>query len=323
MKKLFSIILLLLTGITFLQSQPVSEYTYKFDNGITVKTERCWNQVWIQQSYAPITANDKTPLSVNIRVLGNLISGSSFKLLDKGKEVKMQGAAPGTYDLKMIFKLSGNPGTLSFIAGNIIIKPKTETSVSVTVYDYLINVSATKGSFKGLSSFDSKILHYKGNTDLNVTKGIPAFYTKGKHDKPIAPDEANGETGGKIKPGTYDVLITIGISGQKQKVWFENFLMKPDVDYKISVNLNGGVIGYAGGDRDVKMIHLYPAGTAAKQTGKPTPIKNIEIISYDTQTSTNACSPGTYDILLNYKAGSRYEWRKNIAVNTGSKTEVK
>ena len=40
-----------------------------------VKTERCWNQVWVQQSYAAMNEGDKTsPLTVNIRALGDLIA---------------------------------------------------------------------------------------------------------------------------------------------------------------------------------------------------------------------------------------------------------
>ena len=123
MKNLFSFLALQIVVILSLQAQPVSNYTYKLDNGINIKTENCWNQVWVQQSYAGMSEADKTPpLSVNIRTLGDLISSSAFKLLNAGKEVKMQGAAPGTYDLKLTFKLSGKPGTLSFVIGNIIIK---------------------------------------------------------------------------------------------------------------------------------------------------------------------------------------------------------
>ena len=153
--------------------------------------------------------------------------------------------------------------------------------------------------------------------------GIPSFYAKGKHDKPITPDESTNNTSGKIKPGTYDVLISIGISGQAQKVWLENFTMKPDVNYMIATNLNGGVIIYTGGNKEVKNMHLYPAGTAAKQTGTPAPIKNLELGSYDNLTLTNACPPGAYDVLLTFGNGIKYEWRKNLVVKTGSRTEVK
>jgi hypothetical protein len=323
MKKLFSILAIQAMVILSIQAQPVSEYSYKLDNGITVKTERCWNQVWVQQSYAPLASGDQTPLSVNIRTLGDLISGSAFKLQSGGKEVKMQGAAPGTYDLKMTFKLSGKPGKLSFIVGNIIIKPKTKTSVSVTLYDYQILIEETAAPLKGVSYFETLVNRCKGNTIQDLYFAIPSFYAKGQRDKPVPPEQIMGKNNGKIKPGTYDLLISIGISGQTHKVWLENFQLKPDINYKISTNLNAGGITYAGGNKDVKGMQLYPAGTAARQTGNPAPNKNTEIINYETITASNCCSPGTYDVLLNIKNGSKYEWRKNIIIQTGSKTEVK
>lgn len=323
MKKLFSFFALQTLVILVLQAQPVSEYTYKLDNGITVKTERCWNQVWVQQDYSALKAEEKTPLSVVTRILGDLSAGSSFKLLRSGKEVKMLGATPGTYDLKLTFKLSGNPGTLSFVVGNVLIKPKTKTIVTITLYDYQISIAESPGSLKGLSLYDLKINKFKGNIEQSSNMGIPTFFAKGKHDKHIVPDESTNNTSGKIKPGTYDVLLSIGISGQAQKVWLENFTMKPDVNYMISANLNGGVIIYTGGNKQVKNIHLYPAGTAATQTGTPAPIKNLELGSYDNLTLTNACPPGAYDVLLTIGNGAKYEWRKNLVVKTGSRTEVK
>lgn len=324
MKNLFSILALEMLAVLSLQAQPVANYSYKLDNGITVKTEHCWNQIWVQQSYQPMNSDDKTsPLSVDIRPLGDLISSKSFKLLSAGKEVRMQGITPGTYDLRLTFKLSGKPGTMSFVVGNVIIKAKTKTTVSITLYDYQILIEESPGSLKGLSYYDSKVNRFKGNTEQNLNLGIPSFYAKGKHDKPIPPDEPMGETNGKIKPGTYDVLISIGIAGHNQKVWLENFLMKPDINYKIATNLNAGVIIYSGGNKEAKAMHLYPSGTAARQTGNPAPIKNLEIIDYDKLTLTNACPPGAYDVLLKFGNGVKYEWRKNIVIKTGTKTEVK
>ena len=322
MKKLFAIIALQAIMIITL-GQNVSDYNYKFDNGIVIKTERCWDQVWVQQSYGALVAGDKTPLAVNIRTMGDLISGSSFKLVSKGKEIKLQGAVPGTYDLKMTFKLSGNPGTLSFVANEIVIKPNTKTAVSVTLYNYLIYISESPGTLNGLSHYELKVNRFKGNTEQNLNRGIPSFFEKGKTDKPVTPDEVVSENSGKIKPGTYDLLVTIDISGQKQKIWLQNFVMKPDVNYKISTNLNAGEVIYAGGNKDVKAMHFYPGGTAAKQTGNPAQVKNLELISYTNVSVTNACPPGTYDVLLNFKNGAKYEWRKSIVVKTAAKTEVK
>jgi len=323
MKKLLSFLVLQALVIISIYAQPVTDYIYKLDNGITVKTERCWNQVWVQQAYTDMKAGDQSPLSVSTRTLGDLTSGSSFKLLKAGKEVKMQGAAPGTYDLKLLFKLSGKPGTLSFVVSNVVIKPKTKTTVNITIYDYQISIAESPASVKGLSSYDSKVNRFKGNTDQTNNVGVPAFFTKGQHDKALTPDEATTKTTGKIKPGTYDILISIGVSGQIQKVWLENFTMKADINYVISTNLNGGVIVYAGGNKDVKNMLLYPSGTSAKQTGAATPIKNLELGKYDNVTSLNACAPGSYDILLAYGNGSKYEWKKNLVVKTGSRTEVR
>ena len=321
MKKLFSILALMAVVMISIQAQPVSDYVYKLDNGITVKTERCWSQVWVQQSYAPLAASDKTPLAVSTRTLGDLVSGSSFKLQSAGKEVKMQGANPGTYDLKLTFKLSGKPGTLSFVAGNILIKPKTKTTVSVILYDYQILIDESPVTQNGLSSFETMVNRCKTNTIQDIYFATPVFYQKGNHEQPVAANETISKTKGKIKPGTYDLLLSIGISGQTHKVWLENFQLKPDISYKIATNLNAGGVIYTGGNKDVKMLHLYPAGTAARQADNPVPAKNLETISYDNVTVAHCCSPGTYDVLINY--GTKYEWRKNIAVATGSKTEVK
>ena len=324
MKNIISLFVLLTLMILNLQAQPVSNYTYKLSNGVNVKSERCWNQVWVQQSYVAMKDGDKTsPLSVNIRALGDLISGSEFKLLSSGKEVKLQGVAAGTYDLKLNFKLSGKPGTLSLVVGNIQIKPKTKTAVSVTLYDYQILIEEKPESLKGLAGYESLVNRWKGYSIQDIYNGIPSLYEKGKHDKPFPPDEQSGNTKGKIKSGTYDVLISIGISGQTHKVWLENFQLKSDINYKISINLNAGGIIYAGNNKNVKGMFLYPAGTATKQTGTPAPVKNQETINYDKVTVANCCSPGTYDVLLKIGDGPKYEWRKNIAITTGLKTEVR
>ena len=61
----------------------------------------------------------------------------------------MLGATPGTYDLKLTFKLSGKPGTLSFVVGNVLIKPQTKTSVTITLYDYQISIAESPDPSKG------------------------------------------------------------------------------------------------------------------------------------------------------------------------------
>jgi hypothetical protein len=51
MKKIALLLLFLAVTIQALQSQKVSNYTYHLTNGINVKTEKCWNNVWIDQKF--------------------------------------------------------------------------------------------------------------------------------------------------------------------------------------------------------------------------------------------------------------------------------
>ena len=321
-----SIPILILGAVISLQisSQPVSNYLYKLDNGITVKTERTWSQVWVQQKYSNLAAGDKSsPLSVNIRALGSLISGSEYKLLDGEKEVSIQKVTPGTYRLRLTFKLSGTPGTLSFIVENVAIKSKSVTSVDITLYDYQVMVSDAPASLKGMSGYETDIDRCKTHTIQDIYKGTPTFYAVGNHDSPLNLAKTVSDINGEIKPGTYDILITLPVSTQVQKIWLENFIMKPDKRYKVKINLNAGGIQYTGGSKDVTALHLYPAGTSARMGDNPVPNRSLETISYDKVNIANCTSPGVYDVLLNYDNGKKYEWRKNIAVTTGSKTDIK
>jgi hypothetical protein len=301
----------------------VSNFNYKLDNGIVVKMERDWTNVWVQQRQDPFTGTETTSVTVSIRTMGELTLSSVTKMTSGGKDVRMKDAAPGTYDLKITSKLSGKPGTLSFDMNGIVVKPKMTTTVNVTIYNYQINIEETPGANKGLAYYESKINRYKGNTEQNLNVGVPSFYVKGVHDKAITPDESTGNTIGKIKPATYDLLITLDISGNVQKIWLENFTMKPDINYKITTNLNAGEINYAGMTRDVKALHMYPAGTADKQQGVAKPDKSIEIIGYEKPTLYYACPPGTYDVLIEIGTGAKNEWRKGIIIRTGTKISIK
>jgi hypothetical protein len=322
MKNLLILFVIQSALIISLNGQTVSNYTCKLDNGIVIKTEKCWNQVWVSQTFVPANPADKAPLAINLRVLGDLTSGSSFKLISSGKEVKLQDAKPGTYNMQLIFKLSGKPGTLSFDIDNISIKAGSKTNLSVTLYDFQFQIQETAGSQSGLSAYELKVNRFRGNVEDNPLYGVPSLYIKGKHDAPVTPDKVVSNKAGKIKPGTYDMAISLGISGHTQRIWLENFTMKQDVSYVVTANLNAGIITYSGTNKDVTAMHLYPAGTSARQSGNPSPDKNLELIKCDNQFLTCACPPGSYDVLLNIKNGSKYEWRKNLVVQTGARTGV-
>ena len=323
MKKSLSVSFLFIFLLLSVNGQSVSNYSYALDNGINVKIEHGWNHVWVQQTFDVLKDADKgEPIDVIIRVLGDLKSSSSFKLLGQGKEVRTADATAGTYNLKLTFKLSGKPGTLSFVVNNVTVKPKTKTTVSVTLYDYQINIAETPGSLKGLSGYESNVVSYNGSSDARPVQGAFTFYAKGKHDAKISPDEATSETKGKIKPGTYDVLIALSISGQKHMVWLENFTIKPDVTYKVAANLNAGAVSYSGINKDARILHMYPAGASAKQD-KPVPDPSKEIISLENIFTYNPCAPGSYDVLIEYGKGTKYEWKKNVLVQSKIRTEIK
>ena len=72
----------------------------------------------------------------------------------------------------------------------------------------------------------------------------------------------------------------------------------------------------------MQTIHLYPAGTANKLKGIAKPQKNIEILEIKRPTWFTICPPGTYDVLLGFNKGTKYEWRKAIVAKTGEKTDV-
>lgn len=319
MKKVIIFLFFNALVITSLQAQSVSNYTRKLDNGVSIKMEQCWNHVWVSQSYETLKSGD-SPMALSVRTLGELTSGSSFKLYSSGKEVKVQGAKPGTYTMKVNFKLSGKPGNLGLDVDNIVIKPQSKTLVSIIIYDYEFFIDETPGSLNGLAAFSSKVERYKGNAETSPACGTPSFFSPGNHNNAINPDEIKGKSG-KIKPGTYDVLLTLGESGKIQKVWLENFTMKPNVAYNITTNLNAGIVEYAGTNRNVKSIHMFPAGTADRHKGTAMPSKNLELARCEGTGHSSACPPGTYDVLLN--SGNTFEWRKGTVVTTARRVQVK
>ena len=319
MKKIIIFLIFNAVMIASLQAQSVTNYTCKLDNGITVRMEHCWNHVWVSQAYEALKTGDPS-VTLSTRTLGEFSTNTSFKLYSGDKEVKVQGTKPGTYTMKITSKLLGNPGTLSFDVINVAVKAQSKTVVSVILYDYQISIEESPGTLGGLSLLSSKVERYKGNIEQSPSCGVPAFYAPGKHDAPLAPSELKGKSG-KIKAGSYDVLLTLGAPGHIQKIWLENFIMKPDVTYSLTTNLNAGVVEYGGVNRDVKAIHMYPAGTADKQKGAATPDKTLEMIKCEGAGTTTPCPPGSYDALLNL--GTKYEWRKGIVVKTGGRVQVK
>ncbi|MGQ9621357.1 MAG: hypothetical protein ACUVTX_10300 [Bacteroidales bacterium] len=323
MKKYVSILFSVVISLS-VNAQKVTSIVYRLDNGITVKMERAWSRVWVQQTQAAFSASEQPQsIVVNIRVMGELTKGHTFKLTSGNKEVRLKDAAPGIYDLRVTSALSGKPGNIVTDISGVVVKPKMKTTVNVTIYDYQINIEESPLTSKGLASWDFKINRYKGNNDQNFNQAQPVFYAKGVRDKSLTPNETSGKNTGKIKPGTYDVLVTIEIPGYNQKIWFENFAMKADINYKVTINMNAGEIMYGGVLKDLTKMHLYPSGTADRMQGVAKPDKSQEFLVCEPPASKFPCMPGTYDVLLNIGNGKKYEWRKGIVIRTGTVAVVK
>ena len=133
------------------------------------------------------------------------------------------------------------PGNLLFCA-KIYQREKTatRTTLSVTLYDYQVTLEEKQAPLNGLAQYESDVNRCKSHTVQENYYGIPTFYEKGDHSKAINPDKKISNVKGTIKPGTYDLLVTINIANQTQKVWLENFQLKPDISYKLAINLNAG-----------------------------------------------------------------------------------
>ncbi|HVN57243.1 MAG TPA: hypothetical protein VMT63_03000 [Bacteroidales bacterium] len=324
MKKTFVFLLFIAVFTSPLICQTASNFTFKFDNGVGIRTEHDWGHIWVQQQQTAFAAGEEQQsVVIKITTFGELGQNTTFKLTNAGKDVRLKDAAPGTYDLKITSKTIGKPGSISFDVTGIVVKAKMKTTVTVTIYKLQASVEEAPMAGKGLASYESKVLFYKGNPDPSGKTGIITFYAKGAHDNKLTPDAVANDISGKIKPGTYDVLVSVDISGKSQKVWFENVTMKADISYKFVTNLNAGTVNYVGANRDTKQLHLYPAGTADRLQGATKPDKASEVISYEPAFGTYACPPGSYDVLLVIGTGSHNEWKKNVVVRSGSRTDIR
>ncbi|MRR09959.1 hypothetical protein EG831_07800 [bacterium] len=306
-------------------AQTVTNYSYKLDNGIKVVTERGWNWCRATQSFA----NQERPgptgsLTVAVSAVGDLIAGSEVKVLKAGAEVDPATLAPGSYDLRVACPLSSaTKGTISFDVAGVAVKPGMDTRVAVSLHDVQVAVDEKPEQRKGLAYYETKTNRYQGNWEQNGNWSLPRFYAPGDHKAKIAPDEPGGDYYGKIKPGTYDICLDIFTRAGGHLIWLENLSLKPDAGHRIVTNLNAAEVAYTGGKFEVKMLHFYPAGTAAKTKGKPRTDKRTERFAIEGPDHVTPCPPGTYDVLVDFSYGLRYEWRTGVTLEVGRKAEIK
>ncbi|MBI5806624.1 hypothetical protein HZA73_11390 [candidate division TA06 bacterium] len=325
MRNLFIFCLVLLLAAAGPKAQVIRDYSYKLDNGATVRTEKGWNYVQAAQTFASQQKPAATgKIDVAVTAVGDLISGYGVKILKAGAEVDSASLTPGIYDLKITCPLSSStPGDISFLVAGAVIRPKTDTKVSVTLHDVQITINEKTEPNQGLAYYETKTNRYHGNWEQNGNWSIPKFFRSGDHKVKVAPDAPGGDYYGKIRGGKYDLYLDIYTRAGGHMIWLENLELKPDVSCRITTNLNAAEVAYTGGEFEVKMLHFYPAGTAAKAKGKPRPDKKAERFAIEGPDHVTPCPPGTYDVLLNYSYGGKYVWRKGVVLEVDKKTEIK
>ncbi len=302
--------------------QTISNYEYKFDNGMKMVTEKGWNLVNISQTFNILdTARTKSPLLIKVNSIGDLISESKFKVFKDSSEVNPEIAAVGSYKLSVECRLLQNNGSISFEVNDVVIKEKLQTILTISVHNTEILIQESNAYNNGLMVYETYVIKNTGQNGIETT---PHFYAPGTVSPEIPPAEALDHYLGKNKPGIYDIKtnIELKMTGFSHIIWLQGITLKPDIRYVFSFNLNVGELRYSGGDSNVKAVHLYPAGTANKLKGVAKPQKNIEVFGFERPSWFTISPPGTYDILLEYGPQIKYEWRKNVVCKVGEQTDI-
>lgn len=306
------------------QQLKVSQYRYDLENGITVKVEKGWGYVSAQQHTSP-GDDGVDPFGVSVEPVGNSAASAEIEIYAKnGKKVSPADVTAGSYYLNIVCDVAGG-GKIRFRVDGIQIREKTQNRITVALYQIGVSVTERAIPHKGLAHYESRVSRFSGNPEQNLNWGLPAFYKKGNHKKKIPPAEAMTDYSGRLKPGKYDVLISveIGHTGFTNKVWLEGIEFAADKSYQITTNLNAGEVVYVGGKTEVKALHLYPRGSAGRQTGTAKREKKSEILTYEAVTHVQACPPGVYDVLLDYGNGQKYEWLPGIKILSGNRTGIR
>lgn len=305
-------------------SQTVSNYKYKLDNGINIVTEKGWNWVNASQTFTPIdSAPTRDALVIRIKSVGDLFGESKITVKKNNLEINPASAKEGSYVVHANCRLLSTPsGSITFEVSNVQVKPKMQTVLTVLVHDVQVSITEAPKSSKGLSYYELKLLNYKGDQGV---RGEIYFFKPGTKTPRIPPAEPQGDYYGLTKPGIYDIqtLFDLNATDFDYKLWFQNMQLKPDTRYILAINLNAAELRYAGGNYEVKALQLYPAGTAKllNEAAKPQPSKKV--FGFERPQRFTLCPPGTYDVLLDYGFGVRYEWRKNVECKVGERVEVK
>lgn len=302
--------------------QEISNYSYQLLTGERVKMEKGWKEAAVSQVFDSLTGNKNSNFSIVIKTAPVIAGNTSFVVMQGEKARKESFLKSGNYTLRVVHQLNNKGGRISFDIYPLKIQDKMETHLLVNLSDYGISITRKGRPSGGMGYYQTGV--FAGGQQNGVST-YPYFYAPGNHSVKINPFETMGDYYGKIKPGTYDLLtlIELNMTGFTHRLWLENFRINGDSSYVIQWNLGAAEIRYIGNNYEVKQLILYPQGTAKQKTGKIQRRKELEVLAIERPSSFTFCPPGTYDVLLDFGSGSKFEWRENVKCKAGERTEVR
>lgn len=328
--KIFALIMFFAAGFLTLNALEVTDYIYKFDSGMKVEVENGWNFTRVHQQIDSLDEEESCGLKISFKEVGDLISGESrIKIMSTegdtaypwDEKMEYYELSPGTYNISCKLQLQTRNGYIGFNIPGAVVKETMKTHISVVINDVQVLIRKEADNANGLGTYRTETRVYK-NAEEGGPTGYPKIYPAGNHSAEISPLESPNDITHRVKPGIYDLFVEIDISwaGYKYRVWLNNFELIKDIRKTAILNLNGSEITVNCEDECPSMIHFYPRGTADKLGLKED--KSKEIYSLESPKGENPCPGGTYDILLNYGYGSRYEWRKAVNCEVGTLTII-
>lgn len=323
----FAAMCLVFSSTVHAAARSVTDYRYALENGIEVVTDHGWNFVFVYEQTEEFDDEQKAELKLEARSVAGMLAGkNTFELMtsDGQRTAGLEGRPgvyhvdPGAYSAACTLPLEDGKGEISFHIEDIKAVAGESTTLSAVFNEVGIELAEEADAKGGLATYGALSRIHDGERGPTI---YPHMYRSGSHDDELDPAESINDQTHRIAPGTYDLFLEMDIScaGFKYRIWLNGIELKKDTRTNVTVNLHGSEIEVrsASGNRP-DMIHFYRKG-AANEIGLEED-KDLEL--YSIEGPGCACPAGTYDILLNYGYGERYEWKKSVPCRIGKKALI-
>jgi hypothetical protein len=350
-KQTFMVLSLLAMLAAGLSAQKIASYSYASADGLAVRMEKTWAGANVSQVFS----ESETPAGAASRVLFEIdwkaeisaisqeiwLSNAKGALVDRPVPGKPSKALPaGSYNAAVVVNY-GEWGLARFNLTGIVLKPapaaaraaagakrapsarSTLTTLKLDFNLPLVKFSKKPTPLQGLARYESVTWWAPGKRDGAGYIGRPSLFPPGVKDphKRLKP-QVGAEQWGAVKPGSYDLLLSVefGRSGQGSEIRIPGMKLLPNFDLRVDLVLNGSAI-LVKGETVPPTIRFYPPGTAGKAR-KPAGAPGQALWSIDDPGTKTVCPPGDYDILYDYEKENRIEWRPGVRLEAGSLVEL-